>query len=54
MRPVTEELNLYRVIRGGSWANEPDFLKLSYRSFHPPEFRDLFIGFRVACDAGKP
>lgn len=48
MRPVTEELKLHRVIRGGSWANEADFLKVNYRSFHPPEFRDLFIGFRLA------
>jgi formylglycine-generating enzyme required for sulfatase activity len=47
-RPVQEELHLYRVLRGGSWANDPDFLKVDYRSFHPPEFRDLFVGFRVA------
>lgn len=48
-RPVAEELQLYRVLRGGSWANDPDFLKVNYRSFHPPEFRDLFAGFRVAA-----
>jgi formylglycine-generating enzyme required for sulfatase activity len=47
-RPVQEELHLYRVIRGGSWVNDPDFLKVNYRNFHPPEFRDLFVGFRVA------
>ena len=47
-RPVAEELHLYRVIRGGSWANEADFLKVNYRNFHPPDFRDFFVGFRLA------
>ncbi|MBI3683179.1 MAG: SUMF1/EgtB/PvdO family nonheme iron enzyme, partial [Acidobacteria bacterium] len=47
-RPVQEELKLYKVIRGGSWANEQDFLKVNHRNFHPPDFKDLFLGFRVA------
>ncbi|MBI3209359.1 MAG: formylglycine-generating enzyme family protein [Candidatus Solibacter usitatus] len=47
-RPVEEELKLFRVIRGGSWANEAEFLKVNYRNFHPPDFKDLFLGFRVA------
>jgi formylglycine-generating enzyme required for sulfatase activity len=50
-RPVDEERNLYRVIRGGSWANEESFLTVNYRSFHPPAFRDFFVGFRVAFTA---
>ena len=49
-RPVVEELKLYRVIRGGSWANGADFLKVDYRNYHPPGIRDLFVGFRVAAD----
>ena len=48
-RPVAEELHLYRVLRGGSWANDAEFLQVNYRSYHPPEFRDLFVGFRVAA-----
>jgi formylglycine-generating enzyme required for sulfatase activity len=52
-RPVQEELNLYKVIRGGSWANEADFLKVNYRNFHPPDFKDLFLGFRVAMDGSE-
>ena len=47
-RPVQEELKLYRVVRGGSWANEPDFLKVNYRNLHPPQFKDLSLGFRIA------
>jgi formylglycine-generating enzyme required for sulfatase activity len=49
-RPVQEELQLYRVIRGGSWANEAEFLTVNYRNFHPPRLCDLFLGFRVAAD----
>ena len=47
-RPVQEELQLYRVLRGGSWANTEGFLTVSYRSFNPPSARDVFAGFRVA------
>ncbi len=47
-RPVQEELNLFKVIRGGSWANDEGFLTVSYRNFHPPAFKDFFLGFRVA------
>lgn len=50
-RPVQEELEMFKIIRGGSWANEPDFLKVGYRSFHPPDFKDFFVGFRVAMSA---
>jgi formylglycine-generating enzyme required for sulfatase activity len=49
-RPVQEELKLYRVLRGGSWANDAGFLTVSYRSFNPPDTRDVFAGFRVAAD----
>jgi formylglycine-generating enzyme required for sulfatase activity len=50
-RPVQEELHLYRVIRGGSWANEESFLTVNYRNFHPPDFKDFFVGFRLAMSA---
>ena len=50
-RPVQEELKLYKVIRGGSWANEEGFLGVNYRNFHPPDFKDFFVGFRVAATA---
>ncbi len=47
-RPVQEELTMFRVIRGGSWSNDESFLTVNYRNFHPPDFKDFFIGFRVA------
>ena len=48
-RPVVEELKLYRVLRGGSWANDEGFLTVNYRNFYPPDFRDLFVGLRLAA-----
>ncbi|HYM13136.1 MAG TPA: SUMF1/EgtB/PvdO family nonheme iron enzyme [Bryobacterales bacterium] len=48
-RPVQEELHFYRVLRGGSWANDEGFLTVDYRSFYSPDFRDFFAGFRVAA-----
>ena len=47
-RPVPEELQLYRVLRGGSWVNEETFATVGYRNFNPPDARDVFAGFRVA------
>jgi len=56
-RPVEEERGLYRVLRGGSWANDEGFLTVGYRNFYSPDFRDFFVGFRVAMSetgAGDP
>lgn len=50
-RPVPEELKVFRVVRGGSWANDEGFLKVDYRNFHQPDFKDFFVGFRVAMTA---
>lgn len=52
-RLVTEELHLYRIIRGGSWANEESFATVNYRNFNPPDVREVYIGFRVAADENK-
>lgn len=50
-RPVQEELKLFKVIRGGSWADEEEFVRVNYRNHHPPDFKDFFVGFRVASSA---
>lgn len=52
-RPVEEEIRLFKVLRGGSWADEEGFLTVNYRNFHPPDFKDFFIGFRVALPESK-
>lgn len=39
---------MYRVIRGGSWADLPKYLPCSYRSWARPAERSPNIGFRCA------
>ncbi|NUO79362.1 SUMF1/EgtB/PvdO family nonheme iron enzyme [candidate division KSB1 bacterium] len=40
-----------KVIRGGSWSDTPDKLRLSYRRGVPPTFRSNNLGFRVVAVA---
>ncbi|MEM9659987.1 MAG: formylglycine-generating enzyme family protein, partial [Planctomycetota bacterium] len=37
-----------KVIRGGSWFNEPAALRSANRHRHPPDSRQTNLGFRVA------
>ncbi|OED42323.1 hypothetical protein AB833_06625 [Chromatiales bacterium (ex Bugula neritina AB1)] len=39
-----------RVLRGGSWYNEADYARSSYRGNESPDYRDSGVGFRVAHD----
>jgi formylglycine-generating enzyme required for sulfatase activity len=39
---------IYRVLRGGSWFDKPDFLTCSHRSWARPGERSPNIGFRCA------
>ena len=36
-----------KVIRGGSWFNEPEALRSANRHRHPPDSRQTNLGFRV-------
>ena len=38
------------VLRGGSWYNDADFARSSYRGNETPHFRDGGVGFRVVHD----
>jgi formylglycine-generating enzyme required for sulfatase activity len=38
-----------RLLRGGSWDNDPRFCRSAYRNDFPPDDRDNPFGFRVCC-----
>jgi formylglycine-generating enzyme required for sulfatase activity len=37
-----------RVLRGGSWDADPQYLRAANRNLSPPDYRDDIIGFRLA------
>lgn len=39
-----------RVLRGGSWYNDSDYARSSYRANEVPDYRDEGVGFRVVHD----
>ena len=41
----------YRVLRGGSWATHARVATPTFRNWDHPIRRQIFAGFRVACDA---
>lgn len=41
----------YRVLRGGSWATQPDAVTATFRNWDYPQRRQLFAGLRCAKDA---
>ncbi len=51
--PAGPAQGLYRVIRGGSWADLPKYLTCAYRSWARPAERSPNIGFRCAKSFGK-
>jgi iron(II)-dependent oxidoreductase len=40
----------YKVLRGGSWATRPGAIRNTFRNWDFPIRRQLFVGFRCACD----
>jgi gamma-glutamyl hercynylcysteine S-oxide synthase len=42
----------YKVLRGGSWATEPNVMRPSFRNWDLPERRQIFAGIR--CAKGEP
>jgi iron(II)-dependent oxidoreductase len=44
---------MYRVLRGGSWLDEPKFLTCAYRSWARPAEKSPNIGFRCAKSFGE-
>jgi formylglycine-generating enzyme required for sulfatase activity len=38
----------YRVIRGGSWFSKAGYCRSAYRGIYSPDYRDYYLGFRLA------
>jgi iron(II)-dependent oxidoreductase len=43
--------NEYKVLRGGSWATDPQAMRATFRNWDYPIRRQIFAGFRCAQDA---
>ena len=43
----------FKVLRGGSWEDQPINLRVTARSKAEVDFQDLATGFRCAKDEGK-
>jgi iron(II)-dependent oxidoreductase len=41
----------FKVLKGGSWATQPDVATCTFRNWDYPERRQIFAGFRCARDA---
>lgn len=41
----------YRVSRGGSWLSDASYCRVAYRNDDTPDFRSLYLGFRLACSS---
>lgn len=47
--PTGPSTGSYRVFRGGSWGNDAQFCRVSYRRYSDPGLRDYYLGFRLVC-----
>jgi formylglycine-generating enzyme required for sulfatase activity len=52
--PPGPPFGLQRMIRGGSWLDDPPNLRASYRVRDAPAYHDALVGFRCARDEQPP
>ena len=45
----TNNDNRYRLLRGGSWDDDPAFCRSASRGNDKPDYRGNYVGFRVVC-----
>ena len=50
---LSENENDHRVIRGGSWDDDPSYCRSAYRINNTPDNRAELIGFRVVCSVPR-
>ena len=46
--PAGPSSGSYRVLRGGTWHDNSNLCRSSYRNYDVPDYRDYGLGFRVA------
>jgi len=51
--PAGPATGIFRVLRGGSWYHDKEYLRTSHRFRYLPVARVSFVGFRVAWDPDK-
>lgn len=44
----TDRTGYYRILRGGSWYHYPDGCRTAERDYYSPDFRNPWVGFRLA------
>nr|WP_088243201.1 formylglycine-generating enzyme family protein [Calothrix rhizosoleniae] len=52
VEPENKDKNRSRVLRGGSWLNNPETCRSAYRLFNSPDYDHLAFGLRVVCVVG--
>jgi len=50
--PIGPAQGTAKIVRGGSWADTPRFLRSACRESTPPDQSRIHIGFRVVMEAG--
>jgi formylglycine-generating enzyme required for sulfatase activity len=46
---LTDNQEAGRLMRGGSWIDNPSYCRSTYRDYYDPDDRNLNLGFRVVC-----
>lgn len=46
--PAGPAMGDYRTMRGGAWYNNQNYVTVSSRQYHTPDFRQNSVGFRIA------
>lgn len=52
--PAGPDSGLTRVLRGGSWFNNPQYCRITFRHNFTPGYRRAYLGFRVARSVSTP
>ncbi|MEN8443391.1 MAG: formylglycine-generating enzyme family protein [Cyanobacteria bacterium J06555_13] len=50
---VTDDEEARRILRGGSWLDDPRYCRSAYRTDGTPSPADNYIGFRLSCSAPR-